>query len=186
MTSSNGKKGYKAEHDIELILQGRYAELASNILRPRAGASTDKGDIHGLPVVISIKDWAEPALSLWLREMNQQCVNSGKGVGVVWHKRRGKGSPLDWYVTTDQQSMDRLLDKFSGKVMTLRTGVVVSSAKLAGWMRILTEKRGDADMAYLIHNRVGGEDTYLTMYGEDFLVLLDAYVLAGRVRAGVV
>lgn len=181
--STNSRKGYDAEHKIEVLLQQRYPTIAANILRPRAGAPNDKGDIHGLPVVISVKNWVEPSLGPWVNEMQAMCRNAHKGVGVVWHKRRGKGKPEDWYVTMDEQSWEALTDKYTGRIKTTRAGIVVSQGKFSGWLRIAAVNLiPDYDVGVLIHNRQGQPgQCFVSMYGEDFLLLLDAY-LGARAR----
>lgn len=183
--STSSKKGYVAERAIETMLQRRYPNLAGNILRPRAGAPADKGDIHGLPVVISVKNWADPHLGPWVNEMQGMCVNSGKGVGVVWHKRRGTGNPEDWYVTTDEKSYFGLIDKYGENIHLQCAGVVVSAAKLSGWLKITHDEAGrrNCEVGVLMHNRVGKDtDRFFTMTGRDFLTLLDVYLRAGLDR----
>lgn len=96
--SANSRKGYRAEHDIEVLLERTFPRHV--IARPRAGAVADKGDISGLPAVISIKDHARLELSGWVNDLPAMCRAAKTDTGVVWHKRRGKGDPLDWYVTT--------------------------------------------------------------------------------------
>jgi hypothetical protein len=181
--STNSKKGYVAERAIEVLLQGRYPGIAENILRPRAGASNDKGDIHGLPVVISVKNWTDIALGPWVNECGRMIHHAGKGVGVVWHKRRGKGDPRDWYVTMDEPSFRALRDKFNGPIYLHTAGIVVSSAKLGGWLKITHAKRGDHPVAGLVHNRVGRSDRFVTMTGDDFLTLLDSYMVPDKEMA---
>lgn len=60
----------------------------------------DRGDIAGIPdVVIEVKNCARMALSEWMDEAQEERANDRALMGVVWHKRKGKGSPADWYVT---------------------------------------------------------------------------------------
>lgn len=58
----------------------------------------DLGDVVGMPGVIEVKNHRTFALAEWVDQMLAACKRRGTG-GVVWHKRRGKGSPADWYVT---------------------------------------------------------------------------------------
>jgi len=68
-----------------------------------AGA-VDKGDIGGIPdLTIQVKNHKEMRLALWVDEARQQASNAGNAVFVVIHKRRGKGDPGQWYVTTTLQ-----------------------------------------------------------------------------------
>jgi hypothetical protein len=97
--SANSSKGYIAEHLIELYLQ----HLAPGCYRPRAGASSDKGDIEGLPFVVSVKNHARMDLGEWLTDAIKMRRNAKKDLAVVWHKRRNRGHPRDWYVTMTGQ-----------------------------------------------------------------------------------
>lgn len=93
--SATSKKGYAAEHLVEMFLH----EVAPECYRPRAGATADVGDIAGLPFVVSVKNHVRMDLAGWVDDAWQMTRNAGKGFGVVWHKRRGRGHPRDWYVT---------------------------------------------------------------------------------------
>ena len=68
--------------------------------RPRAGQVNDVGDILGLPITVSVKNQVTLKLSAWVLGCERMARASGLEAGVVWHKRRGKSSPADWYVTT--------------------------------------------------------------------------------------
>jgi hypothetical protein len=89
--------GYEAEHAVETILN----VSGFPVYRPRAGAAQDKGDLIGAGVVISVKNHARTSLSEWIGALPRMCEAASLPCGVVWHKRRGKGSPGDWYVTMD-------------------------------------------------------------------------------------
>lgn len=91
-------KSYRSERAIELLMAQTFPR--HTIARPRAGAPADKGDISGLPVVISIKDWARMDLSGWVNDLPRMRKAAHVDTGVVWHKRRGYADPLDWYCTT--------------------------------------------------------------------------------------
>ena len=186
--SANHRKGYDAEHRIEVLLQKRYPRLAENILRPRAGAAKDKGDIHGLPVVISVKNYSDPHLGPWVDQMKTMCEHANKGVGVVWWKRRGKGSPEEWYVTTDDMSFALMHDKFlPRKVHMERAGIVLSAVKMSGWMNVVETNRlrVGAPVGALHHARRGhdfNDSSFITMTGASFVEMLDDYVMADRVQ----
>jgi hypothetical protein len=94
--STASRKGYDGERPIELLLQG----MGLHVARPRAGRPQDHGDFTGLPLVISAKNHATARLGPWTSELEAMAVHAGVRSGVVWHKRKGKASPLDWYVTT--------------------------------------------------------------------------------------
>ena len=96
MSSKSKIKGSQAERDVVKYLQGwfPYAE------RRLAGATLDKGDISGINgVCIEIKNHAKLDLAGWLAELELETKNAKAWTGVVIHKRKGKGSPADWYAT---------------------------------------------------------------------------------------
>lgn len=101
MTNPPKKKGTAAEVDVVQCLRmvGGYAGVERRTL---AGIH-DRGDIAGIPgLVIEVKNQQAMDLAGWVDEAEQEAANAGKGVlGVVWHKRRGKASATDWYVTMD-------------------------------------------------------------------------------------
>lgn len=74
-----------------------------NAIRNPLHGANDKGDIHldGIPVVIEVKNCVKIELSEWLKEAEAEKLNAKARSGVVWHKRKGKSSPGDWYVTMD-------------------------------------------------------------------------------------
>lgn len=62
--------------------------------------SKDRGDLVGIPgVVHELKSCRRLELGSWIAEAETERVNAGAKVGVVWHKRIGKTSPADGYVT---------------------------------------------------------------------------------------
>ncbi len=95
--STASRKGYHGEHLTELWLE---AHLGRELERPRAGAPNDRGDLIGLPLTISIKNRRTLELSAWVDEMTAMADRNGHQAGVVVHKRTGRGSPAQWYVTT--------------------------------------------------------------------------------------
>jgi hypothetical protein len=95
--SATSVKGYTAEHAVELVMQ-RYHPEAS---RPRAGKFDDVGDIAGIPIVISVKNHRAMKLADWLAGVKRMVAAAKLPLGVVWHKKIGKGKPEDWYVTMD-------------------------------------------------------------------------------------
>lgn len=96
MTSPSARKGYTAEHAIEELLT---AQGYDGIYRPRAGARDDHGDIRGLPITISVKNRKVMDLAGWVDALRPMIKANRHFAGVVWHKRRGRASPLNWYVT---------------------------------------------------------------------------------------
>tara|TARA_B110000438_G_scaffold269918_1_gene286681 strand:- start:293 stop:628 length:336 start_codon:yes stop_codon:yes gene_type:complete len=70
-----------------------YAERRS------LNGAVDKGDITGVPgVVIEAKNHGTLKLGPWIQEAAIEKANANAEVGVVWAKRKGKGSADDAYV----------------------------------------------------------------------------------------
>lgn len=95
--SKNKAKGTTAETAVVNYLNSIGIVAVRN---PPQGAK-DKGDINiiGVPVVIEVKNCARMELSEWIKEAIDEKGNAKAEVGVVWHKKRGKSNPGDWYVT---------------------------------------------------------------------------------------
>lgn len=91
------RKGYEGERVSELWLE---SELCLPLERPRAGSPQDRGDLIGLPFTVSVKNRRDLELSSWVDEMAGMAATNGHPAGVVIHKRRGRGNPAHWYVTT--------------------------------------------------------------------------------------
>lgn len=75
----------------------------------------DKGDIGGIRafgggrVVIECKDVKATALGTWVGEAELERGNDDALIGLVVHKRRGHGDPLDQYVTGTVRDLVALL-----------------------------------------------------------------------------
>jgi hypothetical protein len=107
VTNRSKQKGTAAETAVVTYLNANGYPQAER--RALAGA-LDKGDIAGVPgVAIEVKNCAKAELSKWVEEANLEARNVGDAAGVVWHKRRGKGSPGDWFVTMDGATFTALL-----------------------------------------------------------------------------
>jgi len=81
--------------------------------RVKNGAK-DRGDIGGVRhmggrVVIECKDTARVDLSGWVNEAEVERGNDDAIAGVVVHKRRMHGNPLDQYVTCTVRDLVALL-----------------------------------------------------------------------------
>lgn len=97
MSSAAKAKGSGAERDVVKYLKEEGFQYADRRL---AGATLDKGDVSGIPgVTIEIKNHAKMDLAGWTEELLTEMSNDGAWTGVVWHKRRGRGKPADWYCT---------------------------------------------------------------------------------------
>ena len=109
-------KGTAAETAVVRFLQANGYPHAER--RALAGAQ-DRGDVAGIPgLVIEVKAAARMELAAWVEEAHRE-ARSPDGVRVddclpvVWHKRRGKGSPGDWYVTMDGWAFWALLERWT-------------------------------------------------------------------------
>jgi hypothetical protein len=68
--------------------------------RRALSGTQDKGDVAGIiDNVIEVKNCARDGLPQWIDETEVERINAKARYGVCWHKRRGKGSPADWFVT---------------------------------------------------------------------------------------
>ena len=75
----------------------------------------DRGDITGIPgVVIEVKNCARQELAAWVAEAERERDNDRASLGVVWHKRRGKTDPADWFVTMSGSQFASLLREQQG------------------------------------------------------------------------
>ena len=105
--STARKKGTNWESAIVTYLRENGAPHAER--RATAGAR-DRGDIAGVPgVVIEAKSHTGLNLAGWLDEAEKERVNDNAALAVVWHKRRGKASAGDGYVTMSGATFVQLL-----------------------------------------------------------------------------
>jgi hypothetical protein len=93
--SRSARLGYDGERAVEVFLRNR----GYGVDRPRAGRHEDIGDLAGLPLVVSVKNHAQPRLAEWCNDLEQMIGHSPWETGVVWHKKRGRSDPGLWYVT---------------------------------------------------------------------------------------
>jgi hypothetical protein len=97
MTNRNKTKGSAWERAIVDALHAAGWPFAERRL---AGAAKDRGDIAGVPgVVIEAKNTASRNLAAWIDETELERINDNAWLGVVWHKRTGRASAADGYVT---------------------------------------------------------------------------------------
>lgn len=109
MTSKNKAKGSAWERAIVEHLRAAGWPFAERRL---AGSRKDRGDIAGVVgVVIEAKNTASRNLAGWVDETEVERQNDGAWLGVVWHKRTGKGSAADGYVTMTGAQFTELLAK---------------------------------------------------------------------------
>lgn len=107
MTNRNKAKGSSWERAIVEYLRAAGWPFAERRL---AGAAKDRGDIAGVVgVVIEAKNTATARLAEWVDETELERTNDGAWLGVVWHKRKGKTSAADGYVTMTGAQFTALL-----------------------------------------------------------------------------
>lgn len=98
MVNRQKAKGSQAERAVSDYLASRHVPNE----RIPAGATLDRGDLW-VPSprwpTIDVKNQQALDLAGWVDRAEEQAKNGGRLAGVVWHKRRGKASPADWYVT---------------------------------------------------------------------------------------
>lgn len=89
---------------FETAVSAYLAEMLGRVvMRLGMGGANDRGDIHvdGLDVTIECKNHARMALAEWVDEAERESGNAGTRLGVVVHKRKGRGNAriADSYVT---------------------------------------------------------------------------------------
>ncbi len=90
-------KGTRAESAVVAYLQENGFPHAE---RRALSGTQDRGDVAGVAEnVIEVKDVARDGLPGWIDETQVEKTNAKAKYAVCWHKRRGKGSPKDWFVT---------------------------------------------------------------------------------------
>lgn len=105
MSNPSKQKGTAAETAVVRLL--RYHWPAE---RRALHGALDKGDIAGVPgVVVEVKNCARMELAGWLDQALVERDNADELIGVVWHKRRGKPHPGDWFVTMNGHDFVKLL-----------------------------------------------------------------------------
>lgn len=110
--SKSKQKGTRAETAVvDALVRAGFVHAERRAL----AGSLDKGDVLGVPGwVFEVKahDSYGGKLPQWLAELDAEIVNAKAEHGVVWHKRRGKGSAEDWFVTMSGAQFLRLLTQF--------------------------------------------------------------------------
>ena len=107
MVNRSKKKGTAQETAIVNWLN----DIGIRARRVTLSGANDKGDIELLdfPVIIEAKNEKRMTLSEYVDEANREGDNAGNKIGIVWHKRRGKASPGQHYVTMDGNQLVNLL-----------------------------------------------------------------------------
>lgn len=97
--SKQRAKGTRGENlVVEALIRAGFVHAERRALN----GINDKGDITGIPGwVFEVKyhDSYSGKLGGWVDETEDERINAKADYGVVWHRRKGKGQPEDWYVT---------------------------------------------------------------------------------------
>src|SRR4051794_36785546 len=105
--SASRAKGTTAESAVVNYLRAQGWPHAE---RRALGGAKDRGDIAGVvSTVIEVKNCARMELAQWVDEAELEAGNDDAMYGVVWHKRRGRGSPSGWFVTMSGATFTALL-----------------------------------------------------------------------------
>jgi hypothetical protein len=87
-----------------LVQYWPYADRA-----PLTG-NKDRGDISGTPgIVWELKNRRALDLAEWVDEAETERTNAGADIGIVVHKRRGRGQPADQYATLRLSTLVHIL-----------------------------------------------------------------------------
>lgn len=122
--STNSRRGYLGE----VGALGLCRLIAPNVYRPRTTsyAGVDTGDIHGLPLVVSVKNHSRNNLSAWVDELAAMVTRSPWETGIVIHKRQGRALARDWYVTTQGSLMLPFLAAYVATQSVAETSIDLS------------------------------------------------------------
>jgi hypothetical protein len=103
--STSRRKGSRAEVAVVHALRraGWDADTSRNVLD---GRRTGDDIVWAGPASIEVKDVTRLELSGWL---TQAQANAHGLPAVVWHKKRGKSSADEWYVTMSGADFLRLI-----------------------------------------------------------------------------
>lgn len=100
-------KGTQAETAVVTYLIDNGFPAAE---RRALNGNQDRGDVAGVPgVCIEVKNQRDFELAAWVDEASREGRMAHAAVTVVWHKRRNKGSPGEWYVTMSGEQFVRLI-----------------------------------------------------------------------------
>jgi hypothetical protein len=110
--------GTKFETDIAKYLN---EHVDDRIERRTLGGNKDRGDIGGLRhmgqrIVIEAKNTSRINLGSWMNEAHTAMGNDDAGLGIIVHKRHGKGQPGDQWVT---MTLDDLIALITGQPRSL-------------------------------------------------------------------
>ena len=109
------KSARQAGTQFETLIASYLNEWVDDrVERRRQGGTLDRGDITGLRhmgqrLVVECKNTARPTLATWAEEVEVERLNDSAGVGIIAHKRHGRGKAQDQWVTMTLQDFVSLL-----------------------------------------------------------------------------
>lgn len=104
--------GARMEREVADYMRDNLSEFIDRQVKTGA---LDKGDIanvrtsHGQKVAVEVKNTTRMDLPKWVAEAHAEALNLGAVVGVVVHKRHGKGDPGQQWVTMTLDDLIKLL-----------------------------------------------------------------------------
>lgn len=105
MGATERRRGNRAETEVAAALK-RLGWQAITSRSARGGTQAGGDLITDFPAVVEVKDHARLDLAgFWAQAVEQ----AGDDPAVVVHKRRGRASAEDWWVTMDLRTLDRLI-----------------------------------------------------------------------------
>jgi hypothetical protein len=113
MVNPSKRKGTDAEVAVRDYLR---ASGWLHCERLALGGNLDRGDLTGIDprVVVEVKACKAMDLGGWINEVDVEVVNAGADIGLVWHKRRGKANPSQWFVSMNGADAVQLLRAYTG------------------------------------------------------------------------
>ena len=119
MTKRNHRSRREAGRSFERSIADHLKEQLGDedIDRQVKMGSKDKGDIRGVKhmgqrVAVECKNHTKLSLGPWMNEAHKAMGHADAGVGLIVHKRHGKGQPGDQWVTT---TVDDLIALITGE-----------------------------------------------------------------------
>ena len=98
MSNPSKQKGTAAETAVVRLMHELGLEDARRVT---LAGILDQGDIHQGRATFQVKAWAkfsDADVDQWLREVEQQRLNSKMSFGYLIVKRPGKGKAYDWHL----------------------------------------------------------------------------------------
>jgi hypothetical protein len=73
----------------------------------------DRGDVAGLPITVQVKNCRDLKMGPWMTALRAQMLNAGQTIGVIVHKRVGKGEKQigETWVTCTLDDLVALLEE---------------------------------------------------------------------------